>query len=164
MDPSQRNSSVRCNHGHETNRYRSLKFMVERLIKVEHLRRYVREVDRGAESRPPAYRITSSTAVPSKSRLAINYKLGGPSNDQYQSKHQQKKLLRVATVKARVNSIHTRGSRKETKPIDGPISFPPVNQNRVIMPHYDALVLILCISSFDVHRILVDLGSAANLL
>ena len=56
------------------------------------------------------------------------------------------------------------GSREETKPIDGPISFPPVNLNRVIVPHYDALVLTLCISGFDVHRVLVDLGSATNLL
>ena len=32
------------------------------------------------------------------------------------------------------------------------------------MPHYDALVLTLCISSFDGHKVLVDPGSAANLL
>ena len=32
------------------------------------------------------------------------------------------------------------------------------------MPHYDALVLTLCINCFDVHRVLVDLGSAADLL
>ena len=32
------------------------------------------------------------------------------------------------------------------------------------MPHYDALVLTLCISSFDMHRVLVDLGSTVDLL
>ena len=32
------------------------------------------------------------------------------------------------------------------------------------MPHYDALVLTLCINGFDVHRVLVDLGSAVDLL
>ena len=32
------------------------------------------------------------------------------------------------------------------------------------MPHYDALVLTLCINSFDVHRMLVDPGSAVDLL
>ena len=32
------------------------------------------------------------------------------------------------------------------------------------MPHYDALVLTLCINGFDVHRVLVDLGSVTNLL
>ena len=32
------------------------------------------------------------------------------------------------------------------------------------MPHYDALVLTLYINSFDVHRVLVDLGNAVDLL
>ena len=32
------------------------------------------------------------------------------------------------------------------------------------MPYYDALVLTLCINGFDVHRVLVDLGSVADLL
>ena len=32
------------------------------------------------------------------------------------------------------------------------------------MPHYDALVLTLCINGFDVHRVLVDPGSATDLL
>ena len=67
-------------------------------------------------------------------------------------------------VKARVNAVHTRDSQEETKLIDDPISFPPINSNRVIVPHYDALVLTLCINSFDVHRVLVDPGSAADLL
>ena len=45
-----------------------------------------------------------------------------------------------------------------------PIAFPSVNPNRVIVPHYDALVLILCINGFDVHRVLIDPGSATDLL
>ena len=76
----------------------------------------------------------------------------------------KKKLLRAATIKAQVNTVHGGGSWEETKPIDGPISFPLVNPNRVIVPHYDALVLTICISGFDVHRVLVDLGSMADLL
>ena len=167
-NPSQRNPSVRCDyhrdHGHETNRCRSLKFLVERLIKAGHLRRYVREVDRVAESGLQANRIIVGVAIPPESRPVINYILGGPSDDQYQSKHQQKKLLRAATAKARVNAIHIGGSCEETKPIDGPISFPLVNPNRVIVPHYDALVLTLCISGFEVHRVLVDPGSVVDLL
>ena len=72
--------------------------------------------------------------------------------------------MRAATIKARVNAIHMGGNLEETKPIDGPVSFPPVNPNRVIMPHYDALVLTLCISDFDVHRVFVEPGSATYLL
>ena len=81
-------------------------------------------------------------AAPSESRPAINYILGGPSDNQYQSKRKQKKLLRAATVKARVNSVHTDIRHAVTKPVDDPISFPPVNPNKVIVPHYDALVLM----------------------
>ena len=62
------------------------KFLVERLIKAWHLRRYVREVNHGAESTPTADRITiGATALP-ESRPAINYILGGPFDDQYQLK------------------------------------------------------------------------------
>ena len=90
MDPSQRNLSIRCNyhrdHGHETNKCRSLKFLVERLIKARHLRRYIREVDRKEQSAPTTSRITTSVAAPPESGPAINYILGGSLDDQYQSK------------------------------------------------------------------------------
>ena len=68
------------------------------------------------------------------------------------------------TIKAHVNAIHMRGRREETKLIDGPISFPSVNPNRVIAPHYNALVLTLSISGFYVHRVLIDHGSRIDLL
>ena len=137
---------------------------MERLIKVGHLRRHIREVDRGAAFVPIADRITASVIAPSESRPTINYILGGPFDDQYQSKHQQKNLFRAAMVKAQVNTVHKVGSREEIKPIDGPISFPPINPNRVIVPRYDELVLTLGINGFDVHGVLVDPGSAIDLL
>ena len=102
--------------------------------------------------------------MPPESRLAINYILGGPFDNQYQSKCQQKKLLRAAKFKSRVKAVNTSGRQEKTNPIDGPLSFPHVNLNRAIMPHYDALVLTLCINGFDVHRVLVDPASIADLL
>ena len=62
-----------------------------------------------------------------------------------------------------MNVVHTESSH-EVEPIDGPISFAPINLNRVIIPHYNALVLTLCINGFDVHRVLVDPSSATSLL
>ena len=147
---------MRCDyhidHGHETNRCRSLKFMVESLIKAGHLGRYIKDAGREEESAPITCRIIAGVIAPPEPRLAINYILEGSFDDQYQSKRQQKKLLRVATVKAWVNTVYTSGSQEETKPIDGLISFPPINPNRVIMPHYDAFVLTHCINGFDVHN------------
>ena len=72
-------------------------------------------------------------------------------------------MLRSALVRARVNTISTLESSIAVQPIDGPISFPPIDSTRVITPHYDALILTLCINNFDVHRVLVDPGSATEL-
>ena len=72
-------------------------------------------------------------------------------------------MLRAASVRARVNTVSARGNITVVQSVDGPIS-PPINPTRVITPHYDALVLSVCINSFDVHRVLVDLGSATDLL
>ena len=73
-------------------------------------------------------------------------------------------MLRAALVRARINTISNRGDVPTILPVDDPISFPPINSTRVITPHYDAVVLTVCINSFDVHRVLVDPGSAADLL
>ena len=48
-----------------------------------HLRRYIREIDQIVESGQAMDRVTGAVAAPSESRPAINYILGGPSEDQY---------------------------------------------------------------------------------
>ena len=107
---------------------------MERLIKAGHLRRYIREADRAEESAPTVDRTTVDIPALFKSRSTINYILGGSLDNQYQLKCQHKKLLRAATVKARVNIVHARGSQEDIKPIDDPISFPLINPNRIIVP------------------------------
>ena len=114
------------------------------------LMRYIGEIDHGVESGHAADIITAGTAAPSKSRPTINYILGGPSDNQYQSKPQQKKLLGATTVKVRVNVVHTKSRHEETKPVDGPISFSLVNLSRVIVPtmmHWylpSVLTILMC--------------------
>ena len=63
-----------------------------------------------------------------------------------------------------MNVVHTESRQGEVETIDGLISFPLVNLNRVILLHYDELVLTLYINGFDVHRVLVDPGNATDLL
>ena len=65
-------------------------------------------------------------------------------------------MLRAASVRTRVNTVSNRGDITAILPVDDP--------TRVITPHYDALVLTVCINSFDVHKVLVDPGSATDLL
>ena len=73
-------------------------------------------------------------------------------------------MLHAASVRAIVNTIITLESSIAAQPIDSPISFPLINPTWVIAPHYDALILTLCINNFDVHRVLVDPGNTAELL
>ena len=138
--------------------------MVERLIKVGHLKRYVRETVRRAEAAHSVERIEASLELPLEPRPTINYILGGPTDDQYQSKHQKKRLLHAATIQASVNTIHVPYTSRAIQSIDDSISFPLINPSRVITLHHDALVLTLCINDFDVHLVLVDPGSATDLL
>ena len=73
-------------------------------------------------------------------------------------------MLQAASVRARVNTVSDQGEVTAVLPVDDPIFFPPINPMRVITPHYDTLILTVCINSFDVHMVLVDPGSAADLL
>ena len=151
-DPAQRNQYLRCDyhrdHEHETNRCRSLKFIVERLIKADYLKRYVREMVRRVEAAPTVEGIVVNAELQPKPWPTINYILGCPADNQYQYKLHKKRALRAATVRARVNTIHVPDSSRAIQPIDDPISFSPINPSRVITPHHDALVLNLCINNF----------------
>ena len=162
------NRSLRCDyhrdHGHETNHCQSFKFLMEELIRVGHLRRYLREPTCGAIAAPAVDRAIVDTEHASWTRPTIKFILGGPTDIQYHSKKQRRKMLRAASIRARVNTVCAREDITVIMPVDGSISFPPINPTRVITPHYDALLLIVCINSFDVHRVLVDPGSVANLL
>ena len=166
--PDQRSRSLRCDyhrdHGHETNNCQSLKFLVEKLIRVGHLRRYLRGPTSGVPAIPVTDRAVAEIEHAPEPRPIINFILGGPADSQFQSNKQRRKMLRTTSVRARTNSISHQGSASAAQPVDGPISFPPINPTRVITPHHDALVLTICINSFDVHRVLVDSGSAADLL
>ena len=87
--------------------------MAKKLIKAGHLRRYSIEIEHRVELGQAMDKVTAVAAAPLESRPAINYILGRPSYDKYQLKCQQKKLLRVATVKARINAIHTGADMKK---------------------------------------------------
>ena len=168
VSPDQRNWSLRCDyhkdHGHETNQCQGLKFMIERLIRAGHLRRFILEPTRTVETAPASNRAVVAYEHSSEPRPTINFILGGPVDDGYQSKRQRRKMLRAASIRARINTINTRESSTTLQPINGLISIPPIDQTRIITPHYDALVLTLCINNFDVPRVLVDPGSATELL
>ena len=79
----QRNRSLRCDyhmdHGHETNHCQSLKFLVEKMVRAGHLRRYLREPTRGATVAPTTSRAIAEIEPASEPRPTINFILGGPA-------------------------------------------------------------------------------------
>ena len=73
-------------------------------------------------------------------------------------------MLRAASIRVRINTINTLKSSTTLQPIDGLVFFSSIDPTRIITPYYDALVLTIGINNFDVHRVLIDLGSTIKLL
>ena len=73
-------------------------------------------------------------------------------------------MFQAASVQEQVSFVWPRLTSTSIRPIDWVITFPPVDSNRILQPHRDALILMLGISDFYVRRILVDLDSSINLL
>ena len=86
-NPDQRNRSLRCDyhrdHDHEANQCQGLKFMIERLIRAGHLRRFIREPTHTAETAPASSKAVVAAEHSSEPRPTINFILGGPVDDQY---------------------------------------------------------------------------------
>ena len=69
--------SLRCDyhrdHGHEIDKCRSIKFLVEKLVKARQLMRYIKEADHREELGLVVDRIAAGAATPSEPRPVINY-------------------------------------------------------------------------------------------
>ncbi|RVW80976.1 hypothetical protein CK203_054676 [Vitis vinifera] len=165
-DKSKKDHSKKCvyhnKHGHTTEMCRSLHYLVERLIKAGHLKQYLRF---DARVRDTSRNHNSGTSkIPVAPRAVINYIHKGPLDEEYDSKGKRQRLLRAASIWERVNSIRPGIAGRGPRPIDGTIVFPPVDPTWILQPHHDALILSLEMRDFDVRRILIDLGSSADLL
>ena len=148
--PDQRNKSLRYDyhrdHGHETNHCQRLKFLVEKLILAGYLRRYLREPIHWVATAPTTDTAIADIEHASGPRQAINFILGGSADSQYQTKKQRRKVLRTASVRARVNTVRAQENITAVQPVDDTISFPLINPARVITLHNDALVLTVSIT------------------
>ena len=165
-NPAQRDHSKKCayhkEHGHTTETCRSLHYLVEMLIKVGHLKQYLRS---DARVRDASRNHNSGTPrIPAAPKAIINYIHGGSLDKEYDSKRKRQRLLRAASIHERVNSIRPRIAGGGPRPIDGTIIFPPVDPTRILQPHRDALILSLGMGDFDLRCILIDPGSSADLL
>lgn len=73
-------------------------------------------------------------------------------------------LLCTASVRERINFVQRTFVKGSVRPINGIITFPPINVNQVLQQHEDALILTLGVGKFDVRGILVDLDNSIDLL
>ncbi|XP_034689492.1 uncharacterized protein LOC117917359 [Vitis riparia] len=60
------------------------------------------------------------------------------------------RLLRVASTRERISFIQSGLADGGMRPIDGVITFPSIDPNRVLQPHQDAFILTLGINDFDI--------------
>ncbi|XP_034710539.1 uncharacterized protein LOC117933267 [Vitis riparia] len=139
---------------------KNLHYLVEELIKVGHLKQYV-HAPNGRDEKGAIERAPPSPTTP---RAIINYIHGGLVDDKYYSQKRRRRLVHAVSIKKRVHTIQCTFTDDSVRPIDRPITFSPINSNWVILSHEGALVLTLVVNDFDVHRILVDPGSSADLL
>ena len=100
---------------------------MEKLIRVRHLRRYIREPINGVAATSTADMVIVGTEHASGPWQAINIILGEPADSQYQSKKQRRKMLRTASIRVRVNTISAQENITAVQQVDGPISFPLSN-------------------------------------
>ena len=82
-DPKQRNRSLRCDYhrdqGHETNKCRTLKFLVEKLIRAGHLRGNIQDLPRPIEVAPVVERIADLFKAPVQALAHHELHIGRPS-------------------------------------------------------------------------------------
>lgn len=149
-------------HGLTMEQYKSLHYLVKRLIRVGHVKQYVRTTgEQRKTTRDLASQVPTTSVAP---KVVINYIHGGPVDEKYNSKRKKAKVA-LHGLPEETNQLHpTQFVRWGACPMDGTITFLPINANQVLQPHNDALILTLRINQFDVRRVLIDPGSAADLL
>ena len=135
---------------------------MERLIRVGHLKQNVRTV--GGQRETTQDLVVQTPITSTTPKVVINYIHKGPADEKYNSKQKRQRLLRVAFVRERINSIQHNLPDGSMRPVDDTITFFMINANCVLQPHKDTLILTLGISGFNVRRVLIDPSSSANLL
>ncbi|RVW31261.1 hypothetical protein CK203_082849 [Vitis vinifera] len=145
IDPTRQDWNRRCSyhkdHDHTIEQCKSLHYLVEKLIKAKYLKQYVRTTRKQREATPKA--IVQAPASPKAPKVIINYIHEGSIDDKHSSRRQRRRLLYATSVRERINSVQHTFVERSVHPVDNTITFPPINVNRVLQLHEDALILTL---------------------
>ncbi|XP_028088139.1 uncharacterized protein LOC114288747 [Camellia sinensis] len=163
-DPARRNQKLRCtyhqNRGHMTQNCRALKQHLEDLVATGHLRDYIDQDKEVAELGKPL----PKPNVEHPPRLIINviHRTATQESDEAL----KEEIAKAAQIQ-RVISVEPVSKKVRTVPKSPlcTVSFTGKDLEGIQHPHTDALIITVGIGKrFDVKQVLVDQGSAADIL
>ncbi|XP_050241235.1 uncharacterized protein LOC126690147 [Quercus robur] len=158
-DPNKRPRDKYCrfhrDHGHDTANCYNLKQQIEALIRQGKLQRFVNK-ERTDLPQEQAPRRENERPRPPIGDIRM---IVGGTTVSGSSKKARKTYLRM------VHSVQLTGSVPKMPHIDNPvIGFSEDDSRRLHHPYDDALVVSLQIGDYNMHRVLVDNGSSADIL
>ncbi|XP_028092012.1 uncharacterized protein LOC114292292 [Camellia sinensis] len=163
-DPARCNQKLRCTYhqdrGHMTQNCRALKQHLEDLVATGHLRDYIDQDKEVNELGNPS----PEPNMEHPPRLIINVIHGTATQE---SKEALKEEIAKATQIQRVMSMEPASKKVRTVPKSPlcTVSFTSKDLEGIQHPHIDALIITVEIEKrFDVKRVLVDQGSAVDIL
>ncbi|XP_056850749.1 uncharacterized protein LOC130500070 [Raphanus sativus] len=145
-------------HGHTTEDCIALKMEVTELLKNGYLREFLSDKAKNLLNKEgPGLPTEATPAMPPQQDLVIHVISGGSEVSGISS---------AAAKRSTRNARNGQGTEGPKRLLLGPdeISFTSREQERVLAPHHDALVISLSIANFLVKRILVDNGSSSNII
>ena len=158
-DPNKRSRDKYCrfhrDHKHDTADYYNLKQQIEALIREGKLQRFV---NKGRTDPPQEQVPRRENERPRLPIRDIRIIVGGTATFE-SSKKARKTYLRT------VQNVQLTSIIPEMAQIDNPvIGFSEENARRLHHPYDDALVVNLRVGDYNMHRVLVDNDSSANIL
>ncbi|XP_065617836.1 uncharacterized protein LOC136062569 [Quercus suber] len=159
-DPSKRPQDKYCrfhrDHDHDTADCYDLKQQIEALIKQGKLQKFVSKKRTDLNRQEPAPRRDNQRPRPSIGDIRM---IVGGTAAIGSSKKARKTYLRS------VLNVQLTGSTPNTARVESPIiGFTEEDARRLHHPHDDALVVSIRVGEYNVHRVLIDNDSSADIL
>ncbi|XP_030940018.1 uncharacterized protein LOC115964931 [Quercus lobata] len=155
-EPSKRDQNLYCqyhqDHGHSTENYKNLWNHLDQLVQEGRLKHLLyhssghqgpQEARRDAALRPPTGMINVILAAPGRAGTHLT------------------QVLSVAQLSTEESQLGPKRARMSFHPV---LSFSKEDKIGTIQPHDDTLLITLRIGDYDVKRVMVDGGSAAEVM
>ncbi|XP_048613422.1 uncharacterized protein LOC125587248 [Brassica napus] len=157
-----RNTDLWCefyrDHGHKTEDCIALKIEVNELLQKGYLREFLSEKAKNLLSKETPMKSDETKPVSPPRQDQVIHVISGGSEISGISHAAAKKSTRNAKL-----GLETSKSKRLLLGTDE-ISFTAKEQEKVLAPHHDALVVSLTVANCLVRRILVDNGSSSNII